>query len=141
MTTLITESAIHQKTPQEITSLLYEGCMDFMEQAIEAIETKDYFEANVYLQKSNAILHRLGGGINYEAGIIADQLEMLYNYMTGKLILANLNKEVEPIKEALSMLEEVTVAWNQALKTKANQPTIQQRRVSAYDKHVMMEDY
>lgn len=140
MTTLITESAIHQKTPQEITGLLYEGCMDFMEKAIEAIETKDYLEVNYYLQKANAILHRLGGGINYEAGIIADQLDMLYNYAAGKLILANLNKDAEPIKEALSILEDVSSAWNQALKTKVVQP-VQQRRVSAYDKHIMTEDY
>jgi len=141
VTTLITESAIHQKTPQEITGLLYEGCMDFMEKAIEAIETKDYLDANYYLQKANAILHRLGGGINYEAGIIADQLDMLYNYMAGKFILANLNKDSQPIKEALNVLEEISTTWNQALKTKAVQPNVQQRRVSAYDKHVMTEDY
>ena len=141
MTTLITESAIHQKSPQEITGLLYEGCMDFMEKAIESIEAKDYLEANYYLQKSNAILHRLGGGINYEAGIIADQLDMLYNYMAGKLILANLNKDAEPVKEALSILEDVSSAWNQALKTKSVTPTVQQRRVNAYDKHIMTQDF
>ena len=141
MTTLITESAIHQKSPQEITGLLYEGCMDFMEKAIEAIDSKDYLEANYFLQKSNAILHRLGGGINYEAGIIADQLEMLYNYMVGKLIVANLNKDAAPVKEALKILEDISSAWNQSLKVKPVQPNIQQRRASAYEKNIMTENY
>ena len=53
------------------------------------------------LQKANDILKRLGVGINYEAGIIADQLDMLYNYMADKLIEANLKKDPEIIKEVI----------------------------------------
>ena len=49
-------------------------------------------DANKKLQKTNDILHRLGAGLNYEAGIIADQLDTLYNYMADRVIEGN-NKE------------------------------------------------
>ena len=50
-------------------------------------------EANTKLQKVNDLLERLGAGLNYEAGIIADQLDTLYNYMANQVIEGNLKKD------------------------------------------------
>lgn len=141
VTDIFTESAIHQKSPQEITALLYEACISNLEEAIETINSKDYIIANKKLQNANDILHRLGAGLNYEAGIIADQLDMLYNYMADKVVEANLNKDTKPIEEVLKSLEEIAGAWNQALKTKAVDPAAGIRKKAlAYEKSVLMED-
>lgn len=141
MTEIFTESAIHQKTPQEITALLYEACITSLEDAITDINNKDYILANRKLQKANDILHRLGAGLNYDAGIIADQLDMLYNYMADKLVEANLTKDVSIIEEVLHPLEEITVAWNQAMKKKVADPTAAiRKKASAYEKSVLTED-
>ncbi|HHY21802.1 MAG TPA: flagellar export chaperone FliS, partial [Bacilli bacterium] len=67
MSQFITNEALHKKTPQEITSLLYEACHNNLSSAITAILEKEYIDANEYLKKANDILHRLGGGLNYEA--------------------------------------------------------------------------
>lgn len=141
MTGIFTESAIHQKSPQEITALLYEACLTNLEEAIEDITNKDYVFANKKLQKANDILHRLGAGLNYEAGIIADQLDVLYNYMADKVVEANLHKDVSIIKEVLQIVEDLSSSWNQAMQNKHADPkaAIRQKAL-AYEKNVLMED-
>lgn len=141
MTGIFTESAIHQKSPQEITALLYEACITNLEGAIEDIDNKDYVFANKKLQRTNDILYRLGAGLNYDAGIIADQLDLLYNYMADKLVEANLKKDTSLIKEVLQSLEEITSAWNKAMKTKAPNPGAGIRqKAMAYEKSVLIEN-
>ncbi|MGG0720065.1 flagellar export chaperone FliS [Robertmurraya massiliosenegalensis] len=142
MTEIFTESAIHQKSPQEITALLYEACMTNLENAIIDIQNKDFVLANKKLQNANDILQRLGAGINYEAGIIADQLDVLYNYMADKIVEANLNKDIKIIEEVLSSLEEISAAWNQAMKNKAVDPGAAiRKKASAYEKSIFTEEY
>lgn len=111
----LTEKMLLEKTPQEITSILYKTCIQRLERAVKAIEIKDYEEANKLLQKCNDIVHRLGAGLKYEAGPIADQLDYLYNYIADELIKANINKDVNSIKVALKIVEEISEAWDIAM--------------------------
>lgn len=112
-----------------------------LEEAITDINNQDYVIANRKLQKANDILHRLGAGLNYEAGIIADQLDMLYNYMADKLVEANLTKDVKLIEEVLHRLEDIAGAWNQALKKKVADPgAAVRKKASAYEKSILTED-
>jgi len=136
----LTKEMIYQKSPQELTSLLYESCLISLEEAIEYIESKDYVIANQKLQKANDILERLGVGINYEAGIIADQLDMMYNYMAAKLIEANFKKDTSIIKEVIKILEDISQAWNQSLKKPAKPINPNRMRAMAYEKSVLVEN-
>lgn len=135
----LTEELLYQKSPQELTSLLYEVLIDNLKASIKDVEDKKYLDANKKLQKSNDILYRLGAGLNYEAGIIADQLDALYNYMAEQLIHANKNKDAATVRHVLSITERLASAWNEALKSK---PTIGQsglrRKTSAYEQNVMV---
>ncbi|MFD2442735.1 flagellar export chaperone FliS [Bacillus sp. CGMCC 1.16607] len=141
MTSIFTESAIHQKSPQEITALLYEACLTDLEEAIEDINNKDYVIANKKLQNANDILHRLGAGLNYDAGIIADQLDMLYNYMADKIVEANFKKDTSIIKEVIQSLQEITIAWNQAMKNKTADPSVGiRKKAMAYEKNVLLDN-
>ena len=75
--------------------------MNQLRDAIEDIKGKNLIDANKKLQKANDILYRLGAGLNYEAGIIADQLDALYNYMAERTIEANRKKDPAMIQEVL----------------------------------------
>ena len=114
----ITEELIYQKSSQEITALLYETLMNQLRDAIEDIKGKNLIDANKKLQKANDILYRLGAGLNYEAGIIADQLDALYNYMAERTIEANRKKDPAMIQEVLSIAERLSEAWSTAMKNK-----------------------
>lgn len=135
MAEILTEDSLHKKTSQELTALLYEACADRLRQAIVSIENKRYIESNQLLKTCNDILYRLGAGLNYEAGIIADQLEALYNYMAELLIRANISKDTKPVKEALSLLESIASSWQvaQANSAGSSADKLHKRRASAYD--------
>ena len=136
----LTEEIIHKKTPQEITSLLYEACLMSLEEAIEYINQKDFVLANLKLQKANDILQRLGVGLNYEAGIISDQLDMIYNYMADKLIEANLKKDPTIIKEVIRILESISQAWNETLKKPVKPITQNRQKAMAYERNILVDN-
>lgn len=141
MADVLTEEVIYQKSPQELTSLLYEVLIGHLRAAAEAVEKKKYLPANRKLQKANDILYRLGAGLNYEAGIIADQLDALYNYMAERLIVANVKKDAEEIRHVLSIAERIAGAWNEAMKTKPDGTRDGFRKLaSAYEQNVMVLD-
>ncbi len=131
----ITKEALYQKSPQEITMLLYEACYDNLEKAIEYIDEKNYIDANIHLQKASDIVHRLGVGLNYEAGIIADEVEQLYNYMADRIIEANYKKDKTLIQDALNVLTPIMTAWNEAMKKNTDaQPKTLKQKANMYEK-------
>ncbi|KGA95885.1 flagellar biosynthesis protein FliS [Alkalihalobacillus alcalophilus ATCC 27647 = CGMCC 1.3604] len=121
MNGLLTEEWLYQKSSQEITSLLYEACLNQLEESIESIELKDFIKANEHLQKASDILVRLGAGLNYEAGILSDQLEQLYQYMVERLLVANLQKDGQIVEEIIVILNQLMTAWNEAMRSKKDQ--------------------
>ncbi len=135
----LTEEYIMQKNSQELTSLLYEALLSNLENSIQAIEDKDYMSANKMLQKVNDILYRLGAGLNYNAGIISDQLDHLYNYMADSVIEANRKKDIPAIKEVIGIAEMLAGAWNQSIKKKPDQMQRKSMaRANAYEQNVMV---
>jgi flagellar secretion chaperone FliS len=138
---VLTKEVLYQKSPQELTALLYEGIMTNLEESIELIEAKKMVEANGKLQKANDILHRLGVGLKYEAGPIAEQLDTLYNYMANQLIAANIRKDQQIIKNMLKIIQPIAQAWNETLKKKVHTQTSISKKVSAYENSIMRSNY
>ena len=136
----LTKEIIYQKSSQEITSLLYEALIDHTQKAIQDIQNNSFIQANIKLKKVNDILERLGVGLNYEAGIMADQLDALYNYMANLVVKANIQKDIEPLKEVLSITEDISQAWQTAMKNNKSGQGQQQllRKANAYEKNVMV---
>ncbi len=127
----LTEQQISEMMPQEITSVLYEACIDKLDQAVVAIDNKYYFTANKLLQSCNDILYRLGAGIKYEAGPIADQLDNLYNYCAETLLEANLNKDKALIQVVRKIIEEISMGWQIAMDKGSNDAAVN-KKVMAY---------
>ena len=78
--------------------------------------------------------------MNYDAGIIADQLDMLYNYMADKLIEANLKKDPSIIKEVIGILEKVSQAWNETLKKPKQNLNPNRLKALAYEKNILVDN-
>ncbi|MEC2055488.1 flagellar export chaperone FliS [Peribacillus psychrosaccharolyticus] len=135
---LLTNEVIYKKTPQELTAFLYEGLIVNLEAARDLIAENKLFEANQKLQKSNDIVERLGIGLKYEAGPIAEQLDSLYNYMANQIILANRKKDTSLIENVLKIIGPIAQAWNTAMKTNVNPAVV--RKMSAYESNIMREN-
>ena len=139
MEEFLTDEWIYQKNSQELTSLLYEGLIDLLNKSIEDIKDKKYIDANKKLQKANDILYRLGAGLNYEAGIIADQLDALYNFMAERVIEGNKKKDITIVQGVLSITERLASTWNETMKSKPSQKQTQiRRKANAYEQNVMV---
>ncbi len=111
MPEILTEESLYSNTPQQLTLVLYRVLEERMSLSIESIESRRYDEANEHLQKCNDILHRLGSGLNYEAGIIADQLESLYRFLAEQTIQANMKKDIQIIAKNIEIVKMIADAW------------------------------
>ncbi len=132
----LTEELIVQKSSQELTALLYEGLIGHFEEALGCIEQKNMIAANQSLQKASDIIQRLGVGLRYEAGPLAENLDSLYNYMADRTIEANYRKDTDQIKHVKELAETLAAAWNEAMHRKEQSSSVMQK-VSAYENHVM----
>ncbi|MED0678247.1 flagellar protein FliS [Aneurinibacillus thermoaerophilus] len=101
--------------PELITSLLYKRLLQKLEEAIACISEKKYAQANAALQLCNDIVTRLGFGIKYEAGVLADRLEMLYQYVFERIIQGNLRKDIKLLQEAKEIICQLDEAWTIAM--------------------------
>ena len=91
--------------------MCYDGAISFIMQAIKAHEDKKYASMNELLTKTQNVLWELIGGLNFEAGEIAYNLDSLYNYMIRRLIDAQFHNTIEPANEVIGYLKELREAW------------------------------
>lgn len=135
----LSKELLYQKSPQQLTAFLYEAGIQQLQEAIACIENKQWAEANQKLQKVNDIIERLGAGLNYEAGTIANQLDTLYNYMANEVVTGNLKKDSQILQEVLAIMEHLSAAWTEAMNTDTEVKTGQRERykqTNAYEKNV-----
>lgn len=102
--------------PEELTLMLYNGGIKFLQQAKMAIENKDFAKANSLIMKTQDIITELMVTLNRDFEI-SNSLYALYEYMKQKLIEGNMKKDLNLIDEVLGMLQEVRTTWQQAMKT------------------------
>ncbi len=102
-------------TPEALTLMLYNGCLKFMTEGMEALEKKDYEQANISIQKAENIISefRLTLNMEYE---ISHQLFPLYNYVYDRLVEGNMKSDASKIEEAKGIITELRDAWAQAMK-------------------------
>ena len=101
--------------PEALTLMLYNGALRFMTEGREAIERKDYEEANNSLQKAQNIITEFRVTLNMEYEI-SHQLLPLYNYVYDRLVEANMKSDVKQLDEAKNIITELRDAWAQAMK-------------------------
>ncbi len=101
-------------TPEALTLMLYNGALRFMTEGRDALEKKDFEEANTALQKAQNIITEFRVTLNMEYDI-AHQLMPLYNYVYDRLVEANLKSDVEKIDEAKHIISELRDAWAKAM--------------------------
>ena len=102
-------------TPEALTLMLYNGCLKFINEGTEAIEKKDYEEANNSLQKAQNIITEFRVTLNMEYEI-SHQLLPLYNYVYDRLVEANMKSDLAQLDEAKNIITELRDAWAQAMK-------------------------
>ena len=104
----------------ELTLLLYQGAIKFIEQAKLALGKNDLQRAGDRMIKAQNIISELMVTLNMDIEI-SKSLLLLYDYVKQRLIDANLNKDVKILNEVQGMLVELLETWTEA--TKVVRPT------------------
>ena len=110
----IEDNAIFTATKEELTLMLYEGALKFINQAIEATESKNLEKANGLVIRVEDIIREFQITLDFKYEI-ANQLNSLYDYMHRRLIEANMKKDIGIMIEIRDMLREFRDMWKEAM--------------------------
>jgi len=98
--------------PVKLVLMCYNGAIESLKIAIQKYKDKDFEGKCKAIKKAEDIIDELRCSLDFEkGGDIAGNLESLYNYMTRKLILSDVNKDIKGLNEIVGMLEELKSAW------------------------------
>lgn len=113
-------TAVRTATPVELVLMVYDECINSLRRAEEAFRITGPERIE---QIGNSLLHaqdaitELALSLDMErGGEIAENLSRLYDFMTHHLSAANSKKELKPIQDVRSMMQDLRDTWAQVAK-------------------------
>ncbi len=103
-------------SPAELTLMLYDGCIKFINIAKMGIEEKDLAKANTNIKKAERIILELQSTLNdkYE---VAKDFNAVYTYVKRRLLEANIAKDNDILEECAGHMRTMRDTWKEVMKT------------------------
>lgn len=112
-------TSIKTADPRSIVVLLYEGIINFLNQAQASLEAGDKAGMSDGIGRAQRIIHHLASALDFEqGGEIAQNLANLYNYMRDTLTQGNIRCDATKINEVCDLTRPLLDAWRKV----ANDP-------------------
>ena len=108
------QNTVFSATPEELTLMLYDGAIKFMNIGKYHIENNNIGKAHESLLRAQDIIIELNSSLNMEYEV-SENLRTLYDFILDRLIDANIYKKSEPILEALDIVTEMRDTWKEAM--------------------------
>lgn len=109
------QNSISTATPEELTLMLYDGAIKFMNIGKYSIENKDMAKAHTSLMRAQDIISELNYSLDMKYDL-SKELRNLYDFVMSKLIDGNINKDIKHIEEAISITTEMRDTWKEVMK-------------------------
>lgn len=113
-------SKVMTATPAELTLMLYEGAIKFVNKAIMSIEKDDVMGAHNNLMKTQRIIEELRASLDHKYPV-AKEFDTVYEYILRRLVEANIKKDNDILEEVLEYLRTMRDTWKEVMKN-ANAP-------------------
>ncbi|WP_145572489.1 flagellar export chaperone FliS [Yersinia mollaretii] len=109
------ESGVMSASPHQLIVMLFDGAQSALVRARILMNQGDIPAKGAALSKAiNIIDNGLSAGLDMEkGGELAQNLSALYDYMSRRLLYANLHNDEQAITEVLALLENIADAWRQ----------------------------
>ena len=105
-------NAVMTAGPEQLQLMLYDGAIRFASQAREAIEKKEIENSFNLLTRAQNIVREMENGLRHEVSPeLCSQMASLYRFVFGKLVDANVNKDVQAVDDALKVLRHQRETW------------------------------
>lgn len=114
------QNSVTTASPGELTLMLYNGCLKFLNKAKQAIADKNIEERNHNIQRAQAIIGEFMSTLNMDIEI-SKQMLPLYEYMNRRLTEANIKNDPAIIDEVVGLVTEFRDTWKEVLKVTRQQ--------------------
>jgi len=107
------ETSVHTADPHQLIVLLFNGARAALGVARHAMEQNKVDTRGIAISKAiNIISNGLKVSLNKDQeGDLVTKLDALYDYMTRRLLYANLHSDLEALEEVDNLLGEIQGAW------------------------------
>ena len=113
-------NAVTTASGPQLTLMLYNGSIKFINQAVKALKDKNFEEKNNNIQKAQDIIQELMLTLDQDVEI-SKQLLPLYEFIHYQLQQGNIKNEVHYLEEALEFITEFRNTWKEVMKQEASQ--------------------
>ncbi|MFC4711679.1 flagellar export chaperone FliS [Planococcus dechangensis] len=108
------QNSVMTAAPEELTLMLYNGCLKFIKLAKKAMQDKQFEEKNKNLLKAQNIIQELRSTLN--PGIaLSKELEQLYEFQYNRLVEANMKNDATLLDATMEDIKELRNTWKQAM--------------------------
>ncbi|MGA9224748.1 MAG: flagellar export chaperone FliS [Mesobacillus sp.] len=108
------QSSVNTASPGELTLMLYNGCLKFINLSKHAMEQKDIPARNTNILKAQKIVQELMVTLNMDLEV-SENMMSLYDYMHRRLIEANIKNDKAILEEVESLVTEFRDTWKQVI--------------------------
>ncbi|MEK3887974.1 flagellar export chaperone FliS [Bacillus sp. FSL K6-3431] len=113
-------NSVTTASPGELTLMLYNGCLKFINMAKNAVETKNIEAKNTNIQKAQNIISELMVTLNMDLAV-SNNMMSLYDYANRRLIEANIHNDIAMLTEVEELITEFRDTWKQAIQMNRQQ--------------------
>jgi flagellar protein FliS len=113
---------VETASPERLVVMLYNGAISRIEDGKTAIAAKDLRATHNNLVRAQEIVTELRSALDMSAGVVAQNLDRIYEYIHRRLIQANMKKDAAPLDECLVHLRELRDAWAEIAARPSEQP-------------------
>jgi flagellar protein FliS len=107
------ETAMTDASPHHLIRMLYDGALEAIGRARHAVTSKDIARRGEATTRAIRILDEgLKAALDPRGGDIADNLQMLYDYMARRLLMANRHGDDMIYAEVATLLGQLRDAWD-----------------------------
>lgn len=107
-------NTVNTSTPGELTLMLYNGCLKFIEQGKRALVDGKIEERNTSIQKAQAIISELMLTLDTSVPVAGNML-ILYEFANSRLVDGNINNDPALFEEAAVIIKEFRDTWKQVI--------------------------
>lgn len=106
---------IQTASKSELTLMLYDAGIKFVNMAIMAVEKEDFEGTNNYIQKAENVITEFRATLDHKYAVAKD-FEIVYDSMYRKLIEANIKKDKSILELVLIEFKEMRSIWVEIMK-------------------------
>ncbi len=109
-------NGVLSRPPELLVLDMYDGCLKFLNIALNSIEQENLDNFNTNLIKARAIVTELKNSLNFEkGGEIAKNLDSLYLFVLESINNAIFKKEKDSVNNAIKIIQILREAWSEGV--------------------------